>query len=152
MINDNNIYGFIYILRNEINDFLYIGQTTNIEHRWLQYSKYQCKAQSKLYKALKTYGIDNFKLEVLETINNCMMAEDILNYWEKFYIKLFNTVKQGYNSQSGGYTHRKVINKDYIDKYTCLDNCIYFNGKRKRLTKEQVLWINSYDYNFDYSS
>lgn len=51
----------------------------------------------KLYQAMREYGFENFEFLVLEECNN-----DELEEKEKFYIKLYDTVLNGYNEALGG--------------------------------------------------
>jgi hypothetical protein len=53
---------------------------------------------SKLYNAVKKYGIDKFSIEILE---DDIDTED-LDGWEMEYIDLYDSVKKGYNMKSGG--------------------------------------------------
>ncbi len=56
----------IYQITNNINGKVYIGQSIDIERRWNQH-KYG-KGSIILRNAIKKYGINNFKFEVLEII------------------------------------------------------------------------------------
>lgn len=58
-----------------------------------------CKTQPKLYNALKKYGWNNVSIQILIYSSN----EDDLNWWEKHYIKLYNSFgENGYNLTFGG--------------------------------------------------
>jgi len=89
----------IYQVTNEINSKIYIGQSIDIERRWNQH-KYG-KGSIILRNAIKKYGIDNFKFEILEEIQFTNKNEIIKNLtkleqkWldsEKPYLK-----ENGYN-------------------------------------------------------
>lgn len=98
-MNFNNLgYMIIYKITNLINNKCYVGQTIrelNIrvdEHT----KKIRCRA---LNSAIKKYGFNNFKVEILETIEKL----DDLNTREQFWIKELNTLSpNGYNLTSGG--------------------------------------------------
>jgi predicted GIY-YIG superfamily endonuclease len=64
-ISKNPICG-IYQIRNKINGKIYIGQSIDIERRWNQH-KYG-KGSIILRNAIKKYGINNFKFEILVEI------------------------------------------------------------------------------------
>ncbi len=64
-ISKNPICG-IYQIPNNINGKIYIGQSIDIKRRWNQH-KYG-KGSIILKNAIKKYGINNFKFEVLEMI------------------------------------------------------------------------------------
>lgn len=57
----------VYSVLNNINNKIYIGQSIDIERRWLQH-KYG-KGNIVLRNAIKKYGIENFTFKILETIN-----------------------------------------------------------------------------------
>lgn len=52
----------------------------------------------KLRHALNKYGIVNFDIEILSISNNLPTA----NFLESFYIKIFDSIKNGYNLMDGG--------------------------------------------------
>lgn len=112
--------GLIYIIRNSINDKVYIGQTTlSLEDRWKVHLKPSVSKQRgnyKIYNAMNKYGKENFYCEILE--DNIPIEE--LNNREINYIEKFDSFKNGYNSTKGG--DGRFINKDYdieniISKY-----------------------------------
>lgn len=94
--------GIIYIIKNKINDKVYIGQTNHtLEDRWKYHkkaSKDKNKTKYKIYKAINKYGIDNFYCEVVEE----NISSEILDDKEVFYIKLYDSFNNGYNSTPGG--------------------------------------------------
>lgn len=103
--------GVIYIIRNSINDKVYIGQTIlSLEDRWKTHLKPSVSKQRgsyKIYNAMNKYGKENFYCELLE--------EDIpieeLNNREIYYIEKYDSFENGYNSTKGG--DGRFINKDY---------------------------------------
>ena len=105
--------GQIYIIKNKINDKVYIGQTTvNYQTRFKQH----CKPSSirtrhyKLYNAIKKYGEENFYIELLE--ENIPIEK--LNQREIWYIEKYDSFNFGYNSTKGG--DGRTINKYYDEK------------------------------------
>lgn len=105
--------GIIYIIRNKINDKVYIGQTTtNLKTRFNQHCKKSTlkNRHYKLYNAIKKYGRDNFYIGVIE--DNIKIEE--LDQKEIYYIEKFNSYYNGYNSTKGG--DGRVINKKYDEK------------------------------------
>ena len=98
---DNRLYS-IYIIRNTVNNKVYIGQTCRSVHeRFMQHLKPSVSKQRgtyKIYNAINKHGKDKFYIEVLET-NIC--ADDIDNR-EIYYIDLYNSYNNGYNSTLGG--------------------------------------------------
>lgn len=79
----------IYLIRNTINNKVYIGQSTDIERRWVEHKRKYSLEKNKniiLYKAFKKYGLDNFSFEILEECK-----EEELNERETFYIGLYKS-------------------------------------------------------------
>lgn len=94
---------YIYIIKNKINNKVYIGQTTrSLEWRFSHHkAQINCKNQcSALYSAFKKYGVENFWIEGIE--QGDFTAEE-LNEKEIYYIQKYNSVSpNGYNLQLGG--------------------------------------------------
>lgn len=89
----------IYIIKNDINDKVYIGQTVDVSQRWAQYKSLVKKAPDKqvISRAMKRYGLEHFSIEVIES--------QVENYdeREKFWIDYYNSiVPNGYNVAPGG--------------------------------------------------
>lgn len=93
----------IYIIKNSINDKVYIGQTKNsLEYRFSRHkTRIKDKNQnSALYAAFRKYGIENFWIESIEEGD---FSKEELNEKEIYYIQKFNSVSpNGYNMQYGG--------------------------------------------------
>lgn len=84
----------------------YIGQTTNEVYRrrmWFGKGRYT-GGRSKIDRARKKYGSENFIYEVLlrNQYSSIEAATLDLNKWETYYIGYYNTYKNGYNSTLGG--------------------------------------------------
>lgn len=97
----------IYCIKNTINGKCYIGQATKLQKRlkahWKNFSSEQY-SHIVLYKAINKYGIENFELTILKTINDALSYETKckLDELEKFYIQEYDSFKNGYNSTLGG--------------------------------------------------
>lgn len=95
-------YGIIYLLINQDNGKLYIGQTTAI----VPYSRYwghldaARRGNNKpLYAAIRKYGEDAFKFETLASCDDQVS----LDLAERYFIRIFNSlVPNGYNLKDGG--------------------------------------------------
>jgi group I intron endonuclease len=104
----NKPYGRIYKLTNKINGKPYIGQTIkDLDERWAEYKTLRCVRQPKLYAALNKYGPDNFTYEAIDEGTN-QIELDLL---ETKYIRLFNSMNNGYNCNEGG-NARGVITEE----------------------------------------
>lgn len=88
----------IYIIKNDINDKVYIGQSINAEERFIQHCKpSSAKDGSLIAKAIQKYGKEHFWMEILE--------KQIKNYNEReiYWIEFYNSLTpNGYNIQKGG--------------------------------------------------
>lgn len=97
--------GYIYKIINIKNQKIYIGQTTKkrptdrfSQHKYLALYPQQEKNISYLHRAMKSDGIDNFKFEIIEQVDNLL-----LNEREKYWIKQYNSLApNGYNLTVGG--------------------------------------------------
>lgn len=78
---------------------IYIGQSNNYGRRISDYRKLRCLKQRRLYNSLKKHGFEKHTFEIIH-----LCKEDELNYWEDYYIKLFNTfnTRHGLNLKEGG--------------------------------------------------
>lgn len=89
----------IYIIKNKINDKVYVGQAINPHRRFIQHL---CNGNRLLdnypiHLAINKYGKDNFYCEILES--------NVENYneREKYWIKYYNSLSpNGYNILPGG--------------------------------------------------
>lgn len=94
--------GSIYIIRNTINNKVYIGQTTmSVRDRFMAHQKpctIKQRGTYKIYNAMAKYGAEKFYVETLE--------EDIpieeLDKKEIAYIAKYNSYNCGYNTTQGG--------------------------------------------------
>lgn len=99
----------IYKATNTINGKSYIGQTTNLKKRKQKHKDCARKGiQTYFYNAIRKYGINNFKWEVL---CECISRKE-MNEKEKYYIKKYDSFwkNNGYNLTEGGYD-RQVTDK-----------------------------------------
>lgn len=89
-----NFSGTVFITVNQINGKVYVGQTIN-------QNPYYKGSGCALSKAIKKYGKENFLRTNLKTNIN---SQKLLDFWESFYIKLFNARDReiGYNIKEGG--------------------------------------------------
>ena len=74
---------------------IYIGQSINIDYRFLCYNKLKCKGQIRLYASLKKHGFDAHTFEVIE---ECDI--EVLNERERHWQEYYNcTSKNGLNCE-----------------------------------------------------
>jgi len=100
--------GIIYKHTNKINGKSYIGLTTHsMEERLKQHLRN--KNKHKFINAIKKYGIENFLSEIIETVEENLLAER-----EIFWIKYYNTYNNGYNMTEGGEGFTSNQRKNWI--------------------------------------
>lgn len=102
--------GYIYIIKNDFNDKVYIGKTIkSVETRWkCHLSRSHNKSiKNKLYSAMRTLGEEHFYIETLgEFDNNDLDAKEVE------YIRLYNSFHNGYNSTKGGEINSRTSDED----------------------------------------
>ena len=111
--------GYIYKIVNDINDKIYIGQTSRtIEERWKEHIKDSKNLNYYLYASIRKHGIKHFKISKIEKYESDDKSKllDILNEREVFWIDYFDAYHNGYNQTLGGqnnppnkFTEKSVI-------------------------------------------
>ena len=113
----NNLqFAFIYKLYLKDNpNIAYIGQTTNINSRYSQHIKNAkdiTSISNKLYFFMNFYGINNFKIDILKTLQT--ISQFNLNKIEDDLIKLYGTL----NTVNANPNIVLTINQDIILQFT----------------------------------
>ena len=83
----------------------YIGQTTNLKNRKrCFYNPNRCYSGHKLDNAVKKYGIENFKYEIVIQIveSDKFKLREKLDELEIYYIEKYDSYNNGYNMTLGG--------------------------------------------------
>lgn len=117
--------GYIYKITNLINGKTYVGQTSRpykirfFEHKHDAFDKKSPNYKSYLYNSIRKYGIENFSFEIIE---KCDI--EILDEKEIYYINLFDTFYNGYNSTLGGQGAKKYeFNElEIVKEYKKIEN------------------------------
>ena len=157
---------FIYKITNDINDKVYVGKTTtSIQDRFKEHCSDAFRERNEkrpLYNAMKKYGIEHFKIEMIE---EC--ADDILSEREVYWIAYYKGYEDGYNATKGGdgkmfYDREKIkdellINpypKEVAQKFNCSTDLVYIVAKQYNIEtkskgqerlKEQKKVVYQYD-------
>ena len=99
---------YIYKYTNLINNKKYIGQTNNFkrrvrEHKSCSFNPKSVNYDDKIHQAIRKHGYDNFKIEVVEIINDVLDYE-LVNEREQYWIKEEQSLltQWGYNVLEGG--------------------------------------------------
>lgn len=130
--------GFIYIIKNTINNKVYIGQTkVSVEIRWKEHLRHAAYGDQVINRAMKKHGKENFFIEVLE---ECKI-EDLDNR-EIYYISNFDSTNKskGYNVSIGGLTPRNE--RPYLDEDTIID--LYKNQQIPIHKISKIVGVSNY--------
>ena len=96
----------VYKFTNMVNGKSYIGQSQDLETRYKTHLRSFNKKNSTMYdslfyRAIRKYGIENFKYEIL--VQSDSFSKQELNFYEIYYIDKFHTHGElGYNMNKGG--------------------------------------------------
>lgn len=126
--------GYIYKLISPSGK-CYIGQTVNLKRRLSDYKNFHhCEKQKKLFNAIRKYGFENFQWEIIEFINieSKQELQKKLNELEISYIKLFNSIDNGYNICKGGDQYKLGVKTSEETKQKQRDS--WTTEKRKKLS------------------
>lgn len=131
----------IYLITNLVNNKVYVGQTWKpIKYRWQQHYHKE-RTCVKLNNAIKKYGKDNFKLELLAQCS----SQEVADYLEIFFIKEYNSTKTGYNIRLGGSRGKlseetkQKISKSLKGRKVSLETLMKMRNKKlAQSTKEKI--------------
>ena len=140
----------IYIIKNDINNKVYIGQSFDTEERFKSHCKASNRDNSVIDKAIHKYGKEHFWVEVIES------QVENYNEREKYWITYYNTiVPNGYNILKGGDTPPRFSGDDHPNCKLSDNNLISLKYDLKYsdmslqdialkygISKKQVLRIN----------
>jgi len=85
----------IYKITNKNNNKVYIGQTTqSFTLRWWQHIKWGV-SDCKFHKAMRESKVTDWTFEVIEVVKD----KSKLDERESYYIKQFDSIKEGYNTR-----------------------------------------------------
>jgi group I intron endonuclease len=117
------------------NNRIYIGQSIDIEKRWKHYqtTNIWVKQQKKLFASLRKYGAINHLYEIVE---ECSVEQ--LNEREIYWIKYFNSVKEGLNVSEGGNRFQQV-NKGKKHKLATINKMKQWWNMNKKSRPQEVI-------------
>lgn len=100
----------IYVIKNTINDEVYVGQSVDIFARWAAHKQAaknprDMSHNTKIHLAMEQLGIDNFFCEILELCEYQNLSER-----EIFWISQYNSYYNGYNMTLGGESNKGETN------------------------------------------
>lgn len=107
---------WIYKITNIQNKKVYIGQTIRpIEKRFQRHlnGALNCKLDTHFARAIRKYGAGGFIIEEIDKAN----SQDELNQKEQYWIRYYNSIKNGYNEtdaiyKCGGNTYQSKTSEE----------------------------------------
>ena len=134
---------YIYKIINDINDKIYVGKTDfSLEKRFREHCQDAFRDRNEkrpLYAAMRKYGIEHFKIKLIEETNN---PEEREIYWIGFY----DGYTQGYNATKGGdgkqlYDHQAILTRlkehpypcDIAEEFGCCRDIVYNIAKQNQI-------------------
>jgi hypothetical protein len=136
---NSDVYGVVYKLTNNINDKIYIGQTSKSIGLRISQHLYDSKVISTpINKAIKEHGMENFTHEI---ICECEDKEKLLAY-EGLFIELYKS----YDPDIGYNRARRINGKDILPENRSYKNpCAKCKHLGVRLAKKNYaasIWVN----------
>lgn len=123
----------IYIIKNKINNLVYIGQAVNTVARWAGHRSAAKHSEHPILidKAIKELGVENFWYEIIETVENYDERE---MYWISYYNcktpNGYNVLDGGEGGQAGIHHPRACI-KSEEEINNIIDEIVNSNKKLK---------------------
>jgi group I intron endonuclease len=108
---DGEVYGVIYKITNKLNNKSYIGRKKIYSKNYNDLHNY-FGSGIHIKNSIKKYGIENFKKEYLDIA----YSDEELDKKEMYYIKKYNTFKEGYNATEGGEHFRGEFSNNELRK------------------------------------
>lgn len=113
----------IYIIRNDIDEYVYIGNTgRKIAERFREHKDERKKKRSSekpLYVAMNKYGVEHFWVEELEKCEDAHSDER-----EKYWIGIYKSKGYVYNLALGGKGKPFLDHEEIIKKLEESDDCV----------------------------
>lgn len=130
--------GYIYKIKNKIDNKTYIGQTTqDLESRWRNHRKNSSKCRY-LKSAFKKYGVENFEFKLV-----CITFDNQLDDMEIKYIEQYKClVPNGYNIRLGGNSgkhHEETKRKIAETLKTKHKNGLISNKRTQEAINKQII-------------
>lgn len=136
----------------------YIGQSLNLKKRLSEYRRLACVNQPKIFNAISKYGWENIKVDIIwqtkkhNRYSNIKIALDAI---EKYAIKKYDCVANGYNSRDGGtygYTHSDETIKMISESNMIEVNQYSLDGKFIKTWPSALTVCNVLGLNFSHIS
>lgn len=115
--------GYIYKIVNDINDKVYVGETTrNLEVRFSEHC-YDKRSNSQIHKAIKELGVQHFKIVEIERV-----PLDQLYEREAYWVEYYNSYYKGYNGTIDGHGVNDFKNRRFYQSVHVIEPNLYFDS------------------------
>lgn len=154
-----NYIGYIYMIYNDINKKVYIGETlqsiaTKFKQHITKAYDSNRKYDGHLFRAIRKYGKEHFFIKEIDRVIGCdknQVKKEIQNL-EIQYIKKYDSFKNGYNCDSGGGKGAKIPNLETRHKQSLakLNHPEYIQKAKnnlKKATEQNKRAITMFDFN-----
>lgn len=111
--------GKIYKITNDLNDKVYVGQTTqSLSKRFNAHCSNSNDKSSNMYikRVILKYGREHFTITLIEECENSLLDER-----EIYWISYFDSYKSGYNLTEGGNSNREFLTTALEESINILD-------------------------------
>lgn len=112
----------IYKITNNITGKEYVGQSNNILRRIREHKKSYGSKNCYVDRSIQKYGWENFSYTIL---HKCDLKD--LDYYERYFIKKYDTYKNGYNLTEGGKNY-SPLKDNHVRKKASETRCLRFNS------------------------
>jgi group I intron endonuclease len=110
------------------NNRVYVGSSKNIEKRWSDYKKLQCKSQTRLYASFLKYGVENHKFSILVECEE----KDLFEYEHLYSLHFKCLSKHGLNCEIPKF---KEIKGEFSDE---TKNKMSLSKLGKKISEESI--------------
>lgn len=101
----------IYLIRNNINGKVYVGQSIDILERWADHkriTKNDLTIKYPLYLAMRKYGIENFTFSIIEECPQELLDEREVYWIQQYHSWVGDAQNNGYNITQGGSGNQQI--------------------------------------------
>ena len=116
-------FGYIYKITNDINDKVYIGETTRTLDTRFNEHCFDKRSTSQIHKAIQELGWQHFKIEEIEQV-----PLDKIYEREAYWVKEYNSFYNGYNGTETGQSILNFENTRYYQSVHVIEPNLYFDS------------------------
>lgn len=115
--------GYIYKIINDINDKIYIGETSrSLEDRFSEHC-FEKRSTSKIHKAIQELGWQHFKIVEIEKVPLSQIYER-----EAYWVQHYDSYRNGYNSTPNGQWTSSSYGERWYNSVHVIEPNIYFDS------------------------